>query len=293
MLSALLLALQVAPPPPPPAPPAMHAAIAPRVHIHQPRPPHIGSHMIRAIGGGPGPDSATVAGFLASLAETPVTVCGMAVAMLGNGWDGDGSPNQVSALRDDAVSQREIRRRLQSPLQDRRAIPLLAASLGRPEPCVRRAAAKMLGGSDLPEASKALHAGLRQADPRTREAAALGIGVMADTAAFDELVLALGDRDPDVIRMAAWALGNLEDARAVVPLAKLVDASDVGVRAAVAGALGEIEDARGVKPLLGLLRDRDVGVRAAAARSLGEIEDSSATPGLPVKGRPDHDYERE
>src|SRR5512147_174108 len=151
-LLALMAALQSAPPPPPPAP-AAHAMTAPRArlaHFHVPRPPRP-PRLPRELRDGPGPDSIAVARLLGALAQTPPGVCGMAVSMLGNGWDG-GARSVVNALGDEPAS---ARRAFESPLRDRRAVPLLAAALSRPEPCVRRAAARLLGNSELAESGKA------------------------------------------------------------------------------------------------------------------------------------------
>jgi HEAT repeat protein len=96
-------------------------------------------------------------------------------------------------------------RRVRDPL----AVPALAAALHDGDPCVRRAAARLLGRSKLPVARTRLVEALRDPEPLVRQLAALGLGFASDPSTVTPLVRALDDRDPGVRAAAAWALGAL------------------------------------------------------------------------------------
>src|SRR5690606_10020656 len=207
---------------------ALAGALAmPRVHMRMPhiRVPRLA--MIRARSERPGPDSAQVVALLAHLAAADPGVCELAVDMLGNGWNWGSRWGEISALRDARTPAREARLRYSGSVTDRRALPVLEAALGREQPCVRRAAARLLGGSSLPEASGALRRALTHRDGIVREAALLGLGISEDPGSFTAVLQAVSDRDPEVVRMAAWALGEYEDPRALTPLIRLLDRSEV------------------------------------------------------------------
>ncbi|HUP20008.1 MAG TPA: HEAT repeat domain-containing protein [Gemmatimonadota bacterium] len=91
------------------------------------------------------------------------------------------------------------------------AVPVLAAGLADPDPCVRRVAAIRLGRIDDPAASELLRRALESPEPGAREAGALGLGIAEDSAAVPALIARLeGDDSPRVRRAAAWALGEME-----------------------------------------------------------------------------------
>ena len=227
----------------------------------------------------PAADSAAVAGFLNALAACSPILCQMAVALIGNHWGHGNEDLRIGILAGEATleSQREA---LSRSITDPAAIGLLTSSLADPHPCVRRAAARMLGESHVPDALRQLRTALRGQDPRGREAAALGLADAEDPASFHDLTGALKDRDQSVVRMAAYALGELEDARAVKPLAELLKSKDAGTRTTAAWALGAIEDIRAAEQLTSLVKDDDPEVRLAAVEALGEIEDYRATGAL-------------
>ncbi len=226
-----------------------------------------------------GPDSAAVAGFIGALATSDPVVCQFAVMSIGNYWNHGDDEFPTGNLKDEET-QETRRQTLSRPVSDPAAIALLIQSLGSTQPCVRRAAARMLGRGRVPEPVRQLRFALRTGDSRVREAAALGLGEAEDPGAFHDLARALNDKDVAVVRMAAYALGELEDARAVKPLGGLLRADDPDTRATAAVALGEIEDIRATDRLSPLVRDRETRVRLAAVNALGEIEDHRATGAL-------------
>lgn len=195
---------------------------------------------------GSGPDSATVARFLAALAASDEVVCQLAVRSMGNNWNWDGAGDE---MLESGAAELGVHQALSHRVTDARALARLSESLGDPKPCLRRAAARMLGNSEQAEAVSLLRAALRSSDPRTREAGALGLADAEDSAALHDLTRALEDSEPAVARMAAHALGELEDARAVKPLGQLLRAKDATTRATAARALGDIEDLRAVEAL--------------------------------------------
>ena len=93
-------------------------------------------------------------------------------------------------------------------MSDARAVPLLAATLGDPNPCVRRAAARLLGSSTAADALPRLRTAAASDDARTREAALLGLGEADDALSYEVMLRGLRDRDPFVSRMGAWGLGS-------------------------------------------------------------------------------------
>src|SRR5262249_54295203 len=101
--------------------------------------------------GGKGPDSAQVARFLNALGAADPVICEMAVDNIGNGWGWHGRRTPVGVLHDRSEADRAARDAFSNDVEDPRAVPLLVERLGDPNPCVRRAAARMLGSdrSDL------------------------------------------------------------------------------------------------------------------------------------------------
>src|SRR5687768_4268443 len=185
---------------------------------------------------GPGPDSAQVRAMLDALGRADAAVCELAVDMLGNSWGGWTS-REVGSFTDVSVTP-AARVALEGRVKGADAISGLAASLDESNPCVRRAAARLLGHTDATAARERLRAAFRSGSPRSREAAAFGLGLAEDLASFDALVRALRGDEPGVARMSAWALGQIEDSRAVEPLADAMRSRDRGVRLAAIWALG-------------------------------------------------------
>jgi HEAT repeat protein len=230
-----------------------------------------------------GPGEAAVARFLTALAASDPLVCRLAVQSVGNDWRWNGS----RGLLDPDSAGRAEREMLTHRITDPGALARLSQTLGHEKPCLRGAAARMLGNSETREAVTLLREALRSPDPRTREAAALGLAHAEDPASFRDLSDALGDSQPAVLRMAIHALGELEDARAVKPLSRQLRAKDAETRAAAAEALGEIEDIRAVEALTPLVRDPQPSVRVAAIDALGELEDYRAGSALAAALRDD------
>jgi hypothetical protein len=172
-------------------------------------------------------DSAAVAKFLSGLAATEPAVCQLAVNSLGNSWGHGDADSRIGILAEESP-QRTARESLNQPITEPGAIALLVESLGHQQPCIRRAAARMLGRSGAPDAVRQLRSALRDREPRVREAAALGLAHAEDAGSLGDLTRALEDTDPFVIRMAAYALGELEDARAVKPIREAAELEGCG-----------------------------------------------------------------
>ncbi|MFL5532244.1 MAG: HEAT repeat domain-containing protein, partial [Gemmatimonadales bacterium] len=196
----------------------------------------------------PAADSSAVARFLAALAGSDPLVCQLAVSSIGNHWGPGDDDRQIGVLAGETRLSRE-RDALGRSITDPAALTLLSSTLSVPNPCVRRAAARLLGNSGTNEAVRGLRAALQSKDPRVREAGALGLADAEDPASLHDLTQALKDSDQSVIRMAAYALGELEDARAVKPLGDLLGSKDAPTRATAAWALGQIEDIRSAQRL--------------------------------------------
>ena len=228
---------------------------------------------------GPTADSAQVSAFFPALEATTPAVCQITVRSIGNNWGHRGDDDRIGMLSDEA-DDAAVRNALSRPIRDPAALAFLAGAMGHKNPCIRRAAARMLGESRASDSRRLLGAALRNSSARVREAAALGLAHAEDPAYLRELTGALKDADPAVVRMAAFALGELEDARAVKPLGGVLGSRDPGTRATAAWALGEIEDIRAVDRLKRLVGDEDAGVRLATVEALGELEDYRATGAL-------------
>src|SRR5215204_4258859 len=165
----------------------------------------------------PAADSAAVAGFFKALASADPVVCQFVAHAIGNNWNNWDTQYHAGSLKAEAASER-TRQSLSRQVTDHGALAHLAEALSNPQPCVRRAAARMLGQTSEPDAVRLLRDALKHQSPIVREAAALGLADAEDPAAYHDLTRALRDREPAVTRMAAYALGELEDARAVKPL---------------------------------------------------------------------------
>jgi HEAT repeat protein len=216
----------------------------------------------------PGPDSARVAAFLAAMEAADPVACEVLADAVGNGWWWGGAP--PGRFADAPAAARAARDSLSGQVRDAGALRRLTATLGHEDPCVRRAAAAMLGESTVDDA--VLQTALADPSPRIREAALHAAGHAERPTLRARSEALLGDRDESVATMAAWALGQLEDAASVGPLAAALERGGTRLRATAAWALGEIEDTKAVPALRKALRDREAAVRAEAADALGDIE---------------------
>lgn len=225
-------------------------------------------------------DSAYATAFLNALSQSSAVVCEMAVDNLGNGWGWSDGTAGVRSLRDQSEATRAERVAFGRAEVSGSAVSVLANGLSRQDPCSRRAAARLLGQSELVAASRALRDAARSSDGRVREAALLGIGIREDSANYQSAVQGLSDRDPEVVRMAAWAVGEYERSESVALLLPLLKRSEAGIRMAAANALGQIEDTRATPELVKLLSDREEAVRLSATWALAQLEDVAAVPGL-------------
>jgi HEAT repeat protein len=193
-----------------------------------------------AMPGGNGPDSAEVARVLAALRASDPLVCAMATDILGTGVHWRSGDEEIARLSDTPASAPAVRERLREPVTDPAALRLLSPELASPSACVRRTAAALLGGSEVPSARQSLRAALASSDPRVREAATFGLGVASDLADATRLRTLLKDSDAGVVRLAAWAVASLGDTGAERDLAALLHHRDPGVRRAAAWALGRL-----------------------------------------------------
>jgi HEAT repeats/Armadillo/beta-catenin-like repeat len=187
-----------------------------------------------------GLDSAGVARLFAALRASDPMVCEMATSFIGRGFSWSDGAEGIAVLRDEGAEGRLTRLGLQSRTSAAPALRQLVPELRNSNPCLRRTAAAMLGGSGNEELLAMLRKALDDADGRVREAAALGLGVAEDSSDAPRLRAALDDRDPDVVRLAAWALGSLEDHAASPRLIALLRSSNPGIRRAAAWALGRV-----------------------------------------------------
>lgn len=187
-----------------------------------------------------GLDSASVARLFSALRASDPLVCEMATSFVGRGFSWSDGAEGIAALRDEGAEGRVTRLGLQARTSGVTALRQLVPELRSANPCLRRTAAAMLGGSGNAELLAALRDALGDGDGRVREAAALGLGVAEDSSDAPRLRAALDDRDPEVVRLAAWALGNLEDHASGPRLIALLKSANPGVRRAAAWALGRV-----------------------------------------------------
>ena len=111
---------------------------------------------------GNGPDSATVARFLAALAASDAVVCQLAVRSVGNDWNWDRAGDE---MLETGAAELGLHETLSHRVTDPRALARLSEALADPKPCLRRAAARMLGNSEQAEAVSLLRAAFRSSDP--------------------------------------------------------------------------------------------------------------------------------
>lgn len=152
-----------------------------------------------ARGQGRGPDP--VRALLDGLRGASPVQCEMALQPL-NGWWWSDAPMPDRDPGAWAVASWASRGRVTAS-----SVPALAAGLGDADPCVRRAAARMLGRSRLPSAHGRLVEALRDPDPVQRKLGALGLGFSNDRTVITVLQRHLDDRDPGVRAAVAWAMG--------------------------------------------------------------------------------------
>jgi len=227
----------------------------------------------------PGPDSARVEAYLGALKATDRMLCEMVVDQVGNFWNSSGD-FRVGLLADGSRTWEPARDSLYGRVTDPAAVRRLTRGLDDPNPCLRRAAAKLIGRG-VPGTLGVIRDALRSSSERVREAAALAAGQQEPVALGEDLVRATRDQSIAVVAMATWALGELERPEYAGRLSELAQHTDPRVRRAAARSLGQIEaPARIVPVLLPLLRDSDNGVRYYAASGLGDQEDPRAATGL-------------
>jgi hypothetical protein len=184
-------------------------------------------------------DMTNVQALLDGLRGTGPIPCALALTQLeGNGW-GNRSPGR--AIDTDPATER-IQDWLEHTITDPAVVPVLRTALGPGDPCVRQAAARLLGRTDHARAVGALADALRDPDATTRALAALGMGFSDQAGVYEPLVGALKDAEPPVRANAALALGHLGDHRAMPLLVPLLKNDRVAsVREAAALALGELD----------------------------------------------------
>ncbi len=224
----------------------------------------------------PGPDSARVARFLATLRQTDPVACEMLSDQIGNFW-WNGGWNGIGQFEDVRTVARAGKDSLSGAVRDPKALGLLAATLGDDDPCVRLVAAKMLGNSE--RSDDLIGRALGASSAREREAALRAAGERDRLAMRARVERMLGD-EPAVAAMAAWTLGEWEQRASVPALRRVLTHASPKVRAAAANALGDIED-QSVAPDLErmITNDADRGVRLAAIEALGSLDlDESAAP---------------
>src|SRR3954469_22853625 len=103
----------------------------------------------------PAADSAVVSRFLQALTAGDPLVCQLAVRSMGNHWGPGDDDRQIGVLAGETILSHE-RDALNRSISDPAALALLSSTLSAPNPCVRRAAARLLGASETNEAVRRL-----------------------------------------------------------------------------------------------------------------------------------------
>lgn len=213
-----------------------------------------------------GADSARVAALLTALGHTDPLICDLIGDQLGNFWMGDRPVGRFS----DAPDVQGAKDSLAGNITDPKAISLLIATLGTPNTCVRRVAAKLLGQSTV--STSVLGGLLDNQASLIREGAAYAIGEGERRELRPALERRLTDTTGGTAAMAAWALGEIEDPAAAPALQNGVHSSSPRVRLASVWALGQFEDASYAKDVVPFLRDPDAAMRETAAEALGQMK---------------------
>lgn len=143
--------------------------------------------------------TADVRAFLQGVRGANAIQCEMILQSF-NAWSSNVVPDRDSAAY--AVSL-AVRRRI----GDAQAVTEMVSALRGDDQCAARAAARLLGRSELSESRAALLAALADGNTRVRQLAAIGLGYSSDTTTTPRLVRALADGDAGVRAAAAWALG--------------------------------------------------------------------------------------
>src|ERR1051326_7000875 len=132
-----------------------------------------------------GPDSARVKAFLGALRQADPMICEMLADQVSNFWNPSGFFAMGFPPDGDRRWER-ARDSLSRPPPDPAALRRIARALDEPNPCVRRAAAKLLGHGEEAQVVAVIREGLRSGSPRVREAAALAAGHAEPPALADE-----------------------------------------------------------------------------------------------------------
>jgi HEAT repeat protein len=208
---------------------------------------------------------------LAAVRGANPVLCELATRQLGNQWGSmSGEDEDVPAAAPEDA--RRVIAWAHGELGAADVAPLRTA-LADPDACVRRAAARLLGRIESPEAVDALLDALRSGERGRQEAAMLGLAHTEDARAVAPLSDVLRSGDAELRGGAAWALGHVGSRDALQPLIRAARDDEPRVRRSVARALGRIEDAEAIPTLTQLLSgDGDPTVRRAAAWALGKIE---------------------
>ena len=216
-----------------------------------------------------GPDSGRIAILFSSLGRSDAVVCELISDQIGNFWS-SGERAGVGRFQDHGRAMQAAKDSVSGEVTDPGAIKLLSATLSADDACIRRVAAKMLGGSTI--TNDRLAALLADPSPRIREAAAYAAGEGERTELRTALERMATDREIAPAAMAMWALGDLQDHASLPVLERAVRSGATKVRVAAAWALGQMEDVRAVPDVVPLLRDADASVRTVAAEALGQMK---------------------
>ncbi|MBI2797526.1 MAG: HEAT repeat domain-containing protein [Gemmatimonadetes bacterium] len=218
-----------------------------------------------------GPDSARVAGLLASLGTSDPLVCELIGDQIGNFWS-DAGRFGIGSFADAPAASQPAKDSLHGRVSDPKAIAVLTAGLDAANPCVRRVAAKLLGRSRVE--TTALVQLLSSPQARVREAAAYALGAEDRKEARLELERVLKARSGPEAAMAAWTLGDIGDVASLPALVAALSTDDKRTRYAAAHAIGNLHDLEVAPPaLVAAARSSDPVLRRIAAQSLADIHD--------------------
>ena len=193
-------------------------------------------------------------------------ICALAAQSIGNGGGGWQPPYPIVSTSFTSIRQALREARMESSL------PLLLASLGDADACVREIAARLLGHQRDDTAIRGIAARLQSPDAPSRAAAAYALGLTgAGVSAPLEEVLA--DPEPAVRGNAVWALGRIGERAAAGRVWSLVRDRESPVRAAAVQTLRHLEARDSIELIARVLRtDPDPEVRRVAAWALAELD---------------------